>query len=112
MTEVQEVKLHRQYCGQNDAKAIEPGANRTLLIVIVSRVGGEQKYRKAGREYRHHENNKRMNPFVEKKHPCRLRKSTERTGIRMKIYRKRAISSSERKPESSRRAYILHTRTG
>ena len=56
MTEVQKAELHRQYCRQNDAQAIEPGADSTLLlVVVVCGVRGEQKYREVGREYRQSE---------------------------------------------------------
>lgn len=34
---------------------------------------------------------------------CRLRKNTELTGIRLVLYEKRPASSSDRKPESSRK---------
>jgi len=56
LTEVQNAELHRQYCRQNDAQAIEPGADSTLfLVVVVCGVRGEQKYREVGREYRQSE---------------------------------------------------------
>ena len=94
---MQQVKVHHQYCRQTEAKALEPGADGTMLIVFVNGEGGKQKHHKVGREYRERENDKRMSPTAGKKHAYRLRKSTELTGIRLKIYRKRSASSSERK---------------
>ena len=62
MTEVQKAELHRQYCRQYDTQAIEPGADSTLfLVVVVTGVRGEQKYREAGRENRQSEQKERMN---------------------------------------------------
>ncbi len=100
--EMQKTKLQHQHCRQTDAQVVEPGADSTLLIVIVSGECGKQENREVGREYCQSESGKRMNPSAGKKHPYRLRKSTELTGIRTEIYRKPSVSSSERKAGSSR----------
>ncbi|MDE3000073.1 MAG: hypothetical protein OXU79_13435 [Gemmatimonadota bacterium] len=107
--------MQHQHCRQNDTQAAEPCADGTLLfvtllIMIVARVsvilsgeGGKQKNRKVASEYRQGEHDNGMNPFEGKIHPYRLRKNTELTGIRLVVYENRPDSSSERKPECSRK---------
>ena len=42
--------MQNQYCRQMDAQVVEPGADSTVLIVVVSGEGGKQKNRQVGRE--------------------------------------------------------------
>ena len=41
LPEMQEAKVKHQYCRQTDAQVVEPGADSTLLIVIVTGEGGK-----------------------------------------------------------------------
>lgn len=56
MPEKMEGKVQYKHCRQADAQVIEPGADSTLLlVVVVAGVRSQQKYREVGREYRQSE---------------------------------------------------------
>ncbi len=110
LPEIQKAKLRRQHCRQNDDQVVEPAADGTWLIVIVTWLivivfgeRGKQEYRQIGREYHQRDNDNRMKPSEGRKHPYLLRKNTELTGFQLVVYTKRSASSSKRKLEGSRK---------
>ena len=77
LPEIQKAELQHQHCRQTHAQVVEPGADSTLLIVIVTLVivivngeGGNQKRSQVGREYRQREESGWMSPSGGIKHPA------------------------------------------
>ncbi|MDE2889340.1 MAG: hypothetical protein OXR72_14130 [Gemmatimonadota bacterium] len=79
LPEIQKAKLQHEHCRRNDAQVAEPGADGTLLFVIVTWLtvivivfgeDGKQENRQVGREYHERDNNNRMNPSGGKRHPA------------------------------------------
>ncbi len=77
LPEIQKAKLQHQHCRQNDAQVVEPAADGTWLIVIVTWLimivfgeRGKQEYRQVGREYHQRDNDNRVNPSGGKRHPA------------------------------------------
>ena len=72
LPEMHEAKVQHEHCRQTDAQVVEPGADSTLLIVIVTGEGGKEEYRQVGREYHQSENGNRINPSGGVKQPRSL----------------------------------------
>lgn len=69
--------MQHQHCRQNDDQVVEPAADDTWLIVIVTWLivivfgeRGKHKYRQVGREYHQRDNDNRMNPSGVRRHPA------------------------------------------